>query len=101
MALFGNSEKISVVAQIRAKSGHEEEVRSGLTSLTGPSRKEQGCLRYDIFEDKYYPGSFFTYEEWEKEEDLEKHLEINKVGLNKVKALLREDIRISVIKQIT
>jgi quinol monooxygenase YgiN len=100
MALFGDSEKISVVAQIRAKSGHEDKVRSALSSLVGPSRKEPGCLRYDVFEDKYYPGSFFTYEEWEKEEYLEKHLEINKAGLSDVKALLREDLRISVMKQV-
>jgi quinol monooxygenase YgiN len=36
-------EKISVVAQIRAKSGHEDEVRKMLTSLVEPSQKEPGC----------------------------------------------------------
>ena len=103
MSLFGGSgkqdgEKISVVAQIRAKSGHEDEVRSALEKLAGPSQKEAGCLLYHIFEDKHYTGSFFTYEEWESEQALETHLSVNKQALDKVKSLLREDLRINVLK---
>ena len=107
MSLFGGGagesvpgEKISVVAQIRAKSGHEDEVRSGLEKLVGPSQKEAGCLKYNVFEDKHYTGSFFTYEEWESEAALDTHLQVNKEALNKVKALLREDLRISVLKLV-
>ncbi len=103
MSLFGGKttgDRISVVAQLRAKSGHEDEVRGMLAKLVGPSQKEAGCLTYQVFEDKHYPGSFFTYEEWEAEEALEEHLRVNKEGLNAVKALLREDLRISVLKTI-
>jgi len=103
MSLFGNSsdetgEKISVIATIRAKSGHEAEVRTAMESLPGPSRKEAGCLKYDVFEDKYYTGSFFTYEEWASEAALETHLAGAKSALNKLKALLREEMVISVVK---
>ena len=105
MSIFGTSDKaserISVVAQLRAKSGHEDEVRSGLEKLVQPSQKEAGCLTYHVLEDKYYPGSFFTHEEWESEEALEEHLRVNKDGLNAVKALLGEDLRISVLKLIS
>ena len=94
----GSSEKISVVGEIRAKSGHENEVRTMLEGITGPSQKEAGCLQYHVFEDKYYPGSFFTYEEWESEAALEKHLAGAKDTLNKIKSLLREDLRISILK---
>lgn len=105
MSLFGGSdktttEKISVVAQIRAKSGHEDEVRSALEKLVGPSQKEAGCIKYNVFEDKHYTGSFFTYEEWESEAALDTHLQVNKEALNKAKALLREDMRISVLKLV-
>ena len=64
MGLFGREggDKISVIAQIRTKSGHEAEVRSALAELVGPSEKEPGCLKYSVLEDKHYPGSFFTYE---------------------------------------
>jgi quinol monooxygenase YgiN len=105
MSIFGGNEQktgdtISVVAQLRAKSGHEDEVRSMLSKLVEPSQKEPGCIRYNILEDTHYPGSFFTYEEWESEAALDEHLRVNKAGLNKVKALLREDLRISVLKLV-
>ena len=106
MSIFGKSSEakggaqISVVGQMRAKSGHEAEVRSIVEALPGPSRKEAGCLRYDVFEDKYYTGSFYTYEEWESEAALETHLAGAKDALNKVKALLREEMRISVLKSL-
>jgi quinol monooxygenase YgiN len=91
-------EKISVIAQIRAKSGHEDAVRTMISGLVGPSNQEPGCLKYEVLEDTHYPGSFFTYEEWESEAALDTHLQVNKDGLNKVKALLREDLRISVLR---
>ena len=89
MSLFGgNSEKsvdgrISVVAQLRAKSGHEDDLRSALAKLAEPSQKEPGCLKYTVFEDVYYTGSFYTYEEWESEAALDTHLTANKAALNK------------------
>ncbi len=100
MSLFSGAEskKIGVVAQIRAKSGHEDEVRKAFEAVVGPSRKEAGCLAYQLFEDVHYTGSFFTVEEWESEEALDTHLRVNKAALDKAKALLREDLRISVLK---
>lgn len=103
MSLFGGNEKsggekITVIAQIRAKSGNEDEVRSALAKLAGPSLKEPGCLKYNVLEDKHYTGSFFTHEEWESEAALETHLQANKAALDKAKALLSEDMRISVLK---
>ena len=102
MGLFSKekSTKISVIATTRAKSGYEEKVRDGFASLVGPSRKEPGCLRYDVLEDVHYTGRFFTYEEWESEEALHTHLHVNKASLDKVKALLAEDLRISVLQPV-
>src|ERR1700712_5494718 len=103
MSLFGGSDsssdaKITVVAQIREKSGHEDEVRAAFTKVVGPSQKEAGCIKYNLYEDKHYTGSFFTIEEWESEEALEVHLQVNKDALNKAKSLSRKDLRISVLK---
>ena len=103
MGLFGSdqaSDKIGVIAQIRAKSGHEDEVRKGLKALVAPTHKEPGCISYALFEDKYYTGSFTTVEEWESEEALEQHLRVHKAELDKAKALLREEMRINVVKLI-
>ena len=111
MGLFGKKKttsttqsypnQISVIATTRAKSGHEDEVRKGFAALLEPSRKEPGCLRYDVLEDTHYTGRFFTYEEWTSEEALHTHLHVNKASLDKVKALLAEDLRISVLKPVT
>ena len=103
MGLFSGKEKssqISVIATTRAKSGFEDKVRDGFASLVEPSRKEPGCLRYDVLEDVHYTGRFFTYEEWESEAALHTHLHANKAGLDKVKAMLAEDLRISVLKPV-
>jgi quinol monooxygenase YgiN len=104
MSIFKSDEtysgKISVVAQIRAKSGHEDDVRAMFSKVVGPSQKEAGCLKYNLFEDVHYTGSFFTMEEWINEEALTTHLTVNKAALDKAKALLREDLRISVLKLI-
>ncbi len=103
MSLFGSdnvSEKISVIAQIRAKSGHEDDVRKMFTAVVGPSQKEAGCISYHLFEDKHYTGSFFTIEEWESEAALDTHLQVNKAALDKAKAFLREELKISVLKPL-
>lgn len=92
--------EISVIATTRAKSGEESTVRKGFASLVEPSRKEPGCLRYDVFEDQHYTGRFFTYEEWASEEALNTHLTVNKASLDKVKAMLAEDLRISILKPV-
>ena len=104
MSLFGSSSnkssQVSVIATTRAKSGYEDKVRDGFAALVDPSRKEPGCLRYDVLEDVHYTGRFFTYEEWESEEALHTHLHVNKAALDKVKALLAEDLRISVLQPV-
>lgn len=106
MSLFGGSDEtseggpINVVAQLRAKSGHEDELRSALAKLAGPSQKEPGCLKYEVFEDVYYTGSFYTQEVWESEAALDTHLATNKRALNQAKALLREDFRTSILKPV-
>ncbi len=106
MSIFSKSEpaggatdqKISVIAQIHAKAGNEDRVRSIVEKLVEPSLREPGAIAYKVFEDKHYPGSFFTYEEWESEAALDQHLLVNKEALNGLKTLLQQDLRISVLQ---
>jgi len=63
--------RISVIAEIKAKAGHEEEIRVILHELVAPSRAEPGCELYHLLEDKKHPGSFSTYEEWDSIGSLE------------------------------
>jgi quinol monooxygenase YgiN len=67
------SEKIDVVAHIHAAPGHEAVVREALESFVDPTRKEDGCLRYDLFQDISDPLKFTFIEEWTSEAALDAH----------------------------
>jgi quinol monooxygenase YgiN len=69
------SEKIDVVAHIHAAPGNEALVREVLEGFVGPTRLEEGCLRYDLFVDISEPRKFTFIEEWSSTEALKKHSE--------------------------
>jgi len=67
------SEQVDVIAHIHAKPGQEDAVRAVLKSYVGPTRLEDGCLRYDLFVDVTDPTKFTFVEEWTSMAALEKH----------------------------
>ncbi|MFM8573190.1 MAG: putative quinol monooxygenase, partial [Pirellula sp.] len=58
---------------IHAKPGKENELREILESFVAPTRKEDGCIRYDLFVDLDHPQKFTFIEEWASREALNKH----------------------------
>lgn len=44
-----------------------------LLALVEPTRKEEGIVQYDIYEEDN--GTLFMYEVWRSKEDFERHLE--------------------------
>lgn len=64
---------LTVVAEIVAKPGKEEQVRQFVLSFVEPTRKEEGCLQYDLHVMNDNPGHFIFYETWQSEEHLERH----------------------------
>ena len=64
---------LTVVAEMQAKPGKEDELRTVLLSLIEPTRKEEGCVQYNLHEHKSQPGRFVFYENWASEETLAKH----------------------------
>jgi quinol monooxygenase YgiN len=64
-----------VVAHIRAKQDKQEEMRDVLTGLIAPTRKEAGCIRYELFRNNADPQEFTFMEEWVSETALEAHLQ--------------------------
>lgn len=68
------SELILVVA-LKARAGKEDELRRDLLALVEPSRREEGNIRYDLFEDQSDPGRFVFVEEWASEQARAKHHE--------------------------
>lgn len=65
---------VDVVAVIKAKAGSEAIVQEGLKALAEPSRKEDGCLSYELFVSIAEPGTFVTVEAWTSQADLDAHM---------------------------
>ncbi|MFP5221533.1 MAG: putative quinol monooxygenase [Acidobacteriota bacterium] len=65
---------LTVVATIVAKPGCEKDVEALLTGLVEPSRRDKGCLLYDLHRSADQPGVFLFYETWESKQLLDAHL---------------------------
>ena len=57
--------QVSVVAIMIATPGREAELAEVLLALVPPTRKEAGCLRYDLLQGPEQPGVFVYLEDWE------------------------------------
>lgn len=68
------SQAITVIAFIKAKPGKEEQMKQALLALIPPTRREKGCINYDLHQWPEKPGQFVFYENWESRELLDKHL---------------------------
>jgi quinol monooxygenase YgiN len=65
---------LTVIAEFYAKPGSEEELRGLLKGLVEPSRKEPGCVQYDLHVDNDQGGHFLFYENWASKAHLEEHV---------------------------
>jgi quinol monooxygenase YgiN len=56
-----------------AKTGRETEVAAAFSKLTEESRKEPGCLMYQVHRHKTEARRFFIYEQYKDDAALEAH----------------------------
>jgi quinol monooxygenase YgiN len=66
--------KVTVVAKVVAKRDAVEEVKTELLKLVAPTRKESGCIEYNLHQDNVDPAQFVFYETWESAACLEQHM---------------------------
>ena len=64
---------LTVVAELTAKPGREEELRNLLTTIVGPVRAEEGCIQYDLHVSTKDPAAFVFYENWKDADALKSH----------------------------
>lgn len=97
-----NGARISVRAEVKAKAGHEEEIRVILHGLVLPTRAQTGCETYYLLEDKKQPRSFSTYEEWENVASLEKHLNSveAKAALEKAQPVIDGEMKLTIFRKL-
>lgn len=65
---------ITVVATFEARPGKEAELKQALTGLVAPTRKETGCLNYDLHQLPENPARFMFHENWTSKAALDAHL---------------------------
>ncbi len=65
--------KIYLSAIIHIKENAMMDAIELLKKLVIETRKERGCIQYDLFEDHRNKGVFFIHETWESSEDLHGH----------------------------
>jgi quinol monooxygenase YgiN len=64
---------VVLTAMVKAKQGQEDAVREALLALVEPTRKEPGCLCYNLHQSKSDPTQFMFYEQWASKEALDSH----------------------------
>ena len=64
---------LTVVAEIVAIPGKEDEVRHHLLAMVEATRKEEGCVQYDLHVSHEEPNRFIFYENWTSAEALDRH----------------------------
>lgn len=65
---------LTIVARIEAKKDHVDLVKSELLKLIEPTRKEEGCLQYDLHQDNDNPAVFLFFEKWTNRELWQIHM---------------------------
>jgi quinol monooxygenase YgiN len=65
---------VTVVATFQARSGKEAALREALIGLLEPTRKEPGCISYDMHSSPDDPAKFLFYETWQSKDALDAHM---------------------------
>lgn len=88
-----NKEGVRVVAKLTARPGKAPELAAVLLALIEPTRKETGCVSYELLRHRTDPSEFVFVEEWTSDADLDAHLATPHLrdALAKVKPMLAAD----------
>jgi len=59
---------LTLIVLLRARDGQESLLEAELRALVGPTRKEEGCLQYDLHRGADQSGTFLFHEVWASRE---------------------------------
>ena len=94
-------QQLSIIVKFEVKKDKIEYFKSELIKILEPTRKEPGCIQYDLHQDIEDPSVFMFYEIWEttdfwKAHDSMPHIKaikkviensVDKISFNKLKLL--------------
>ncbi|MCP4713658.1 MAG: antibiotic biosynthesis monooxygenase [Deltaproteobacteria bacterium] len=69
-----SNKEIQVTACLTATTATIETVKEQAQALVEPTRREPGCLTYDLHQAADNPARFMFYECWRSQQDLDTHL---------------------------
>ncbi len=97
-----NTEIVTIAVLAKAKPGKEADLRRELLAMIEPSRKDAGCINYDLHESPSDPAAFFLHENWASQALLDQHLKTPHVQalFAKVPALVAEEPKITFWRKI-
>jgi len=64
---------VTLVVILRPKPGQETLLEAELRALVGPTRREEGCIKYDLHRTIEPPDAFLLHEVWCTREDHRVH----------------------------
>lgn len=64
---------VTLVVLLRAREGQELLLEAELRALVGPTRKEEGCLTYDLHRSAEPPPAYLLHEVWASREAHTQH----------------------------
>lgn len=86
----------------RAKEEHRDSLKKILQELADRSMEEDGCLQYEVFEERKNSGSFFSIQKWGSKETFGAHSKQSFLteGFKKMETFLEEPSKIVIYNPI-
>lgn len=66
-------EAVTLVVLLKSREGQEPLLEAELRALVGPTRREDGCITYDLHRGADTPSSFLLHEVWATREAHRQH----------------------------
>lgn len=66
-------EAVTLVVMLRPREGQEPLLEAELRALVGPTRREDGCITYDLHRNVDGPGGYLLHEVWASREHHRAH----------------------------
>ncbi len=63
-----SKDAVTLVVLLKSRDGQEPLLEAELRALVGPTRREDGCITYDLHRGADAPGSFLLHEVWASRE---------------------------------
>ena len=91
------TDEIHIICRLRCEEQKRERLRELLLEYVESSRQEEGCLYYNIFQEKDDLNAFFILDGWKNQAAVDAHvLHPNVLRINALlKPLLSEDLKLT------